>query len=141
MAKDRQRIEYHRVRRLSAKPRKKRKLLYTAPWHVRRKMMSSMLSPELCEKYGIKSVPVREGDTVQVLRGEYRGMGGKVTSVNLKKYRIFVEGIKRERIDGTVRLIPIHPSKVMITKLNLDDKARATILKRKARSEKYVKAS
>ena len=60
-----------------------------------------------------------------------KGFEGKITTVDRKKYRIFVEGITREKVDGTAMPIPIHPSKVMITTLNLDDKWRREALKRK----------
>ncbi len=79
---------------------------------------------------------MRTGDTVKILRGERRGTEGKVSKVDRKKYRIFVEGATREKVDGTTTLIPIHPSKIMITTLNLDDKWRREILKRKGRVEK-----
>jgi large subunit ribosomal protein L24 len=65
------------------------------------------------------------------MRGDYKGFEGKVTSVNRKDYRLFVEGATREKVDGSNALVPIHPSKVMITRLNLDDKRRREILKRK----------
>lgn len=65
------------------------------------------------------------------MRGDYKGFEGKVTSVDRRQYRIFVEGVTREKVDGSTAFIPIHPSKVMITRLNLDDKWRREILKRK----------
>jgi len=65
------------------------------------------------------------------MRGDYKGFEGKVTRVDRREYRIFVEGATREKVDGSTALIPIHPSKVMITRLNLDDKWRREILKRK----------
>lgn len=65
------------------------------------------------------------------MRGDFKGFEGKVTSVDRKEYRIFVEGVTREKVDGSTALVPIHPSKVMITRLNLDDKWRREILKRK----------
>jgi len=65
------------------------------------------------------------------MRGDYKGIEGKVSRVDRRKYRIFVEGVSREKVDGSTVLIPIHPSKVMITHLNLDDKWRKEILKRK----------
>jgi len=65
------------------------------------------------------------------MRGDYKGFEGKVTRVDRGEYRIFVEGVTREKVDGSTALIPIHPSKVMITRLNLDDKWRREILKRK----------
>jgi large subunit ribosomal protein L24 len=63
------------------------------------------------------------------MRGDRKGLEGKVTTVVRKKYRIFVEGVTREKVDGTTTFVPIHPSKVMITSLNLDDKWRRESLK------------
>jgi ribosomal protein L24 len=48
---------------------------------------------------------------------------------------LFVEGITREKVDGTAIQVPIHPSKVMITSLNLDDKRRRESLKVEAPKE------
>ncbi len=42
---------------------------------------------------------------------------------------MFVEGVTREKVDGTAIQIPTHPSKVMLTSLNLDDKWRRESLK------------
>lgn len=117
---------------VSKKPRKQRKELYQASYHIRRKRLSAPLSSGLRAKHKTRSIPVRRDDTVRILRGDRKGFEGKVTRVDTKKYRIFIEGITRERSDGTAVPIPIHPSKVMITQLNLDDKWRRKILERKA---------
>ena len=79
----------------------------------------------------VKTFPVRSGDTVRVMRGDHKGSEGKVTRIDKKKYRIYVEGLTREKVDGTQIFVPIHPSKVMVTQLNLDDKWRKKILERK----------
>jgi large subunit ribosomal protein L24 len=113
-------------------PRKQRKRLFQAPLHVRYKQFSAPLSPELKASHNTRSVPVRVGDTVKIMRGDRKGFEGKVTRVDRQKYRVFVEGITREKVDGSTMLIPMHPSKVMITHLNLDDKWRKEALKRKA---------
>jgi len=113
------------------KPRTQRKRLFQAPAHRRYKHFSASLSPDLKEKHGTNSIPVRMGDTVRVVRGDRRGFEGKITRVDRKKYRIFVDGITRDKVDGTTIQIPIHPSKVMIVNLNLDDKWRREALKRK----------
>jgi large subunit ribosomal protein L24 len=63
------------------------------------------------------------------MRGDKKGTEGKVTRVNRQKYRMYVEGVTREKVDGSTTLIPIHPSKVMITNLNLEDKWRIGLLK------------
>lgn len=116
----------------STKPRKQRKLLYNAPAHVRHKLLSAALSPELRETYRTRSLPVRKGDTVVIVRGDYAGMEGKIREANPQKRRIFVEGATREKVDGSPILVPIHPSKVMIKKLDLGDKWRKELLKKKA---------
>lgn len=59
-------------------------------------------------------------------------MEGKVERVDVKNYRVFVEGVTREKTDGTTYLFPIHPSKVMIMRLDLGDKWRKDALERKA---------
>jgi len=115
----------------TTKPGKQRKKLYQAPLHKRYRRFSAPLSPELKSSRNTNSIPVRAGDTVQVMRGDYKGFEGKVTRVDRKEYRIFVEGVTRDKVDGSTALIPIHPSKVAITRLNLDDKWRREILKRK----------
>jgi len=76
---------------------------------------------------------------VRVVRGDRKGTEGKVTRVDQKSHRIFIEGITREKVDGTATPISIHPSKVMITSLNLDDKWRKESLKAGAVAEKAEK--
>jgi large subunit ribosomal protein L24 len=118
------------------KPGKQRKRMHQAPLNERYKRFSAPLSPKLREKRNTNSVPVKTGDTVKIMRGDRKGFEGKVSRVDRKKYRIFVEGATREKVDGTATLIPIHPSKVMITRLNLDDKWRRKMLERKGAVEK-----
>jgi large subunit ribosomal protein L24 len=120
----------------TTKPTKQRKRLYQAPVTQRYRRFSAPLASKLKESHGTNSVPVRKGDTVMIMRGDRKGFEGKVTQVNRKNYRIFVEGADREKVDGTKISVPIHPSKVMITRLNLDDKWRKKILERKGVAEK-----
>ncbi len=114
----------------SKQPRKQRKARFKAPLHLRHKFMSAPLSRELREKYNRRSFPVRKGDTVRILRGDDRGAEGKVRSVDLKRERITVEGVVIARADLSEVPRPIHPSNVMITKLDLKDERRAAALER-----------
>ena len=124
-------------------PGKQRKMLFNAPAHLRHKIMSAPLSPELVKSRGAKTLPVRKGDTIRLMRGEHKGFEGKIQRVDLSEYRIYVEGLTREKVDGTAIFVSVHPSKVMIRNLGLDDKWRKDILKRKqqlpAKEEKVVK--
>jgi large subunit ribosomal protein L24 len=120
------------------KPTKQRKMLFQAPDHIRHKIFAARLSPELRASQGVKTLPVRSGDSVRIMRGDHKGTEGKISSVNKKEYRVYVEGLTREKVDGTTIFVPIHPSKIMITRLNLDDKWRKKILERKKGAGKKV---
>lgn len=115
----------------SSKSRKQRKFLYTAPLHLRRKILASHLSKELREKFKRRALPLRKGDEIQIMRGKFKGRRGKVARVNYKKYRVYIEGVTRKRTVGTEAQVGLHPSKVKIINLNLDDKKRQKILERK----------
>lgn len=119
----------------TVQPRKQHKMLHEAPSHVRSKLFSAPLSSTLKDTHRVSSIPVRTGDTVRLMRGDKKGVEGKVTRVDRSRYRLFVEGITREKVDGTAIQVPIHPSKVMITNLNLDDKRRRESLKVEAPKE------
>lgn len=94
-------------------------------------MMSANLSKELREEYNRRSMPLRKGDKVEVTRGDFKGHEGKVDKVDLKRYRVFVEGATIQKVDGTSVYFPIHPSNLRIVDLNLDDEKRVKILERK----------
>ncbi|MCC6041943.1 MAG: 50S ribosomal protein L24, partial [Desulfurococcaceae archaeon] len=115
----------------SSKPSAQRKALYQMPLHLRHKLFNAMLSPELVEKYGVKRLPVRVGDVVRIMRGDFAGHEGKVVEVDLDRVRIHVEGVQIKKADGTPVYYPIHPSKVMIVKLDLSDKYRLKIIERR----------
>jgi large subunit ribosomal protein L24 len=143
MAKNRKRLKHNSVgvkivqeTKRVKNPRKQRKRLFNAPAHIRHKFMSAPLSSELAASRGVKTLPVRKGDTVRILRGDSKGFEGKVSRVALNEYRIYIEGLTREKVDGTNIFLPIHPSKVQIRNLNLEDGWRKDILARKKEIEK-----
>jgi large subunit ribosomal protein L24 len=114
----------------SIKPSKQRKTIYNAPLHKRRKWVSSHLEENLLLKYDKRAIPVIKGDTVKVMRGSFRGHEDKIAKVNVKKRYLEIEGITMSKADGNKIAKPIHPSNVMITKLNLTDKWRRSKLER-----------
>ncbi len=109
---------------MSIQPRKQRKALYTAPLHIRRKIMSANLSKELRADIGKRSLPIKVGDKVQVVRGDFKGHEGKVESVDAKRYKVTVEGVTLSKPDGNAVLLPIHPSNLMIIEADLKDERR-----------------
>lgn len=114
----------------SIKPRKQRKMLYNAPLHTKRKWLASHLSENLLLKYDKRSIPVIKGDTVKVMRGSYRGHEDKVVQVNVKKQTVEIEGVMTVKADGKKIAKSLHPSNLLITKLNLTDKWRRNKLER-----------
>lgn len=82
------------------------------------------LSKSLREKYKKRSIRVRKGDEVEVIRGKFSGNSGVVEKVDLRKRRIYVEGIQVPKADGTKAKAGIVPSNTILTKLDLTDKKR-----------------
>ena len=117
---------------VSSQRRKSRKAYFTAPSSIRRKLMSSHLSSELAKKYKTRAIPVRQGDTVKIMRGPQKGRGGKVQEVYRRRWCIHIEKIVKEKANGQQAKLPIHPSNVVITNLRLD-KDRKELLNRKKR--------
>ena len=110
-------------------PSKQRRAIYQARGQQRRKLLAAPLSDELRTTQGRRSYPVRKGDTVKIVRGDFAGVEGKVNDVDTTGRRLFVEGVSREMTSGTSTNVSVHCSKVMITKLNLDDKWRTDSIK------------
>ncbi len=114
----------------SRQPRKQRKALREAPLHKRQKLMSATLHPDLREKFNRRSLPVRKGDVVRIMRGDFKGHEGEVVEVDLKRLRVYVEGATIERSNGQEVYYPIHPSNLMIIEPNMDDPTRRKIIER-----------
>ena len=124
---------------VSASRRKSRKAYFTAPSHVRQKLMSAPLSKDLRNKHNVRSVPIRRDDEVMIVKGHYHDREGKVTCVYRKKFRIHIERVTRDKANGQTVPVGIHPSKVVITKLKLD-KDRKALLERKSAAKSKGKS-
>lgn len=123
----------------SVQPRKQRKFRFNAPLHVARTFLAAPLSKELRKKHSAKSIIVRKGDKVKVLRGQYAGKIGNVEDVHIRYQRIAVEGVNYTGRDGKKKPYLISPSKVVILELNLDDKKRKASLDKSKSQVKTVK--
>ena len=84
----------------------------------------SKLSEELRERHGKRSVRPRVGDTVKIVRGEFKDIEGKITKVNPKEGLVNVDGVTREKLKGGTAPVPIYSSNVVVTALVLEDKLR-----------------
>lgn len=99
--------------------------------------MSAPLSPELRQKYKVRSLPIRKNDEVRVVRGQYKTEGRVVTCYR-KKYVVHIERITRDKASQMPVAVGIHPSNCVITKIKMD-KDRKAILDRKNREAKQEK--
>ncbi len=96
----------------------------------------SPLSKELREKHNRKVIRPVKGDGVRIVRGGFKGIEGKITRVDPKMGKVFVEGVTREKIaGGKTGPVPIDSSKVLVTSLNLEDKIRKARLEREPLSK------
>ena len=81
---------------------------YRAVQQIRSKRVSTNMSKQLRQKYTHRSIRILSGDTVKVVRGEYKGIEGKVTKIIIDKSSIAVEGIKKEKLKGGKFDVLIH---------------------------------
>ncbi len=120
---------------ISKKPGKQRKFLYNAPLHKKRKWTAAHLAENLLLKYDRRSVPLIKGDTVKVMRGNFKGHEDKVTRVDVRNQLVEIEGVTIVKTDGKKIAKPLHASTLLITKLNLTDKWRREKLERRVSPE------
>ena len=120
----------------SIQPRKQRKYRYNAPVNVKRKFLSVNLAKELRAKHGARSVKIRTGDKIKVLRGNHSTKTGVVDRVDLSNLKIFVAGIEILKKDGSKAKVALNPSNLQIIELMLDDKKRKVKLTPKKVEEK-----
>ena len=117
------------------KPTKMRnKQIYRALNQVVNKQISAPLSKDLRKKYSRRSARIMVDDTVNVIRGEYKGIKGKISKVSTTNSSIAIEGNKKEKLKGEKVDVYIHSTNVIITALNTDDKWRLKILEKKSKS-------
>jgi len=114
------------------KPTKMRnRMLFQATLQTRSKQMGANLSKDLQKKYGKRSARVIEGDSITIVRGEFKGVDGKVAKISTQKSSVAIDGVKKEKTKGDKFDVYIHTSNLVITSLNGDDKWRMAKLQGK----------
>jgi len=108
--------------------------IYRAMNQTVSKQIGAALSKDLRKKYPRRSIRIMTGDTVKVIRGEYKGLTGKVAKISTKSNSIAIEGNKKEKLKGEKIDVYIHSTNTIITSLNTDDKWRLKILEKKPKS-------
>lgn len=122
----------------SVQPRRQRKYKEESPLHIKHKFLSAPLSKELRKKYGMRSLPVRTGDEVNIMRGTFASKKAKVLEVQVGRGRVALDGITRKKADGTKLNVYFNPSKLQIIALKLDDSRRISksVVEQKKSEEK-----
>ena len=114
------------------KPTKMRnQMIYQATFQTKNKQLGSALSKDLRKKYGKRSVRVVEGDSVTILRGEFKGVDGKIAKISTQKSSVAIEGVKKEKTKGDKFDVYIHTSNLVVTSLSTEDKWRIAKLEGK----------
>ncbi len=111
----------------SKSPRKQRRRIYKSPLHTRKRLLKCQLDEFLREDYGLRSLVVKKGDLVRIMRGQFRDTEGKVVRVDYSNVRVYVESGTTTKADGKEIQIPLHPSNLKITQLELDDERKRLI--------------
>jgi large subunit ribosomal protein L24 len=93
--------EWSRMWLRSVQPRKQRKYRHNAPLHVRHRFMSANLSPEMRRRFGKRSMAVRKGDEVEIMRGSSKGLRGTVNRIDLSRCKVYVDEVKTKKVDGS----------------------------------------
>jgi len=118
------------------KPTKIRnKKIYRAMNQTISKQICATLSKDLSKKYPRRSARIMINDTGKVIRGEYKGLTGKVAKISTESNSIAIEGNKKEKLKGEKVDVYIHSTNTIITSLNTDDKWRLKILEKKSKSK------
>lgn len=113
----------------SKNPSKQRKYRAKAPLHIKRKFLSASLSKELRARHKRRSVALRKGDTVKVMKGKFKGKTGKISEINTNLLKVYIESIQKKKQDGSMVNLPFRASNLRIIELNTDDKKRFKKLK------------
>ena len=108
---------------------------YRAINQVVNKQICAPISKELRKKYSRRSIRIMADDTVKVVRGEYKGLTGKVAKISLESSGVAIEGNKKEKLKGEKIDVYIHSTNMIITSLNTDDKWRLKILEKMPKSK------
>lgn len=119
---------------------KQRKYRAKAPLHLRSKLLSVNLGKALRAKYGKRTIRIRSGDKVKIMRGAHKGKEVKIDRVDMKRLKVFSSKIMIKKKAGANVEIALEPSNLSIVTLNLDDKERKKSIERKKDVKKEEKS-
>lgn len=99
--------------------------------HEKKKHMSVALSKDLRIQVKKRSLGVRKGDEVRIIKGKFKKTQGTVTRVDVKSMKVYIDtAVVKKKSGGQVQ-VPIPASSMRITKLTAVDKDRQKLLQTK----------
>lgn len=120
----------------SSQPRKQRKHAQNAPLHMRSNMVRAHLAKDLQQKYGRRSIRIRAGDRVKIMRGEFRGQLCKVDRVDVARQHVYCEKIQAHKKDGSKVQVPLVASNLTVVECDLSDPIRKQKISGKSEPKK-----
>jgi large subunit ribosomal protein L24 len=121
---------------MSKKPNKSRKEMYDMPMHKAAKQVAAHLDEKLQKELGRRSITLRKGDTVKVLRGSFNGKEGKITSVDRGARKIFIEKLIIKKSNGKEIPVKVDASNVLVIDIDRTDRKRTAKKEKSKESEK-----
>lgn len=124
----------------SSKRRINRKKYHNGNSNEKRIFMSSKLCKDLRKNCLKKTMCIRKGDEVKVIRGVQKGKVGKVIQCSRKEIFVYVDSITYKKKNGNETYLPIHPSNVEIQKLLLTNerKSKLTLIREQNKFSEIV---
>ena len=99
--------------------------------YIKKKLMNTALNKDLRLQMKRRSMGIRKGDQVQIIKGKFKNLQGIVTSIDLKNMRVYVDNaVVKKRSGGQVQ-VPLATAKLRITKLVATDKNRQNLFGQK----------
>ncbi len=111
---------------MSKKPNKSRKEQYTLPKHKASKSVKGHLNEKLRKEISKRSISLRKGDTVKIVRGEFVGKEAKITQINRSGRKLYLEKIVKKKSNGQEWQVPIDASKIIVIDVEKTDRKRFT---------------
>ena len=108
----------------STDPSKQRKYRENAPGHVQDKLVSINVGQTIRDHIGSRSISPRNGDRVEVMRGDRKGASGIINQIDKQREKVYIQGIESAKNDGSKSQIPVHPSNLQVVALNLEHPER-----------------
>jgi large subunit ribosomal protein L24 len=113
-------------------PRRQRRLIRRSSIHSHKRLLRCRLDETLREEYGVRSLGLKKGDLVRIMRGQFRDTEAKVQRVDYTKARVMLDAASVTKADGKEARIAMSASNLMMVKLELDDQRKKLLAKKTA---------